>query len=88
MKTSELLNNMGERYQLEHSQFKEDRWVCNDTESGNWILYDGNSIEDAVAEILNDMESEDPAQWDLYKNGDRIWCGATDSISELKALIG
>lgn len=65
---------------------EEDFYRVDDTESGNWVIYEGNSIQDAIDEILNDMESDEPVQWDLYKNGERIWCGKIDTIDELKEL--
>lgn len=65
---------------------KENTYLVNDTETGNYIIYNGNNLADAIAEILNDMESEDPAEWDLYKNGERIWCGAINTIQELREL--
>jgi hypothetical protein len=65
----------------------EDIYVVNDTETGNCVIYNGNNLADAVAEILNDMESEEPTEWDLYKNGERIWCGSINTKAELVELL-
>ena len=33
------------------------------------------------------LSDENPEQWDLYKDGERIWCGATDLVSNLKYML-
>lgn len=54
-----------------------------DQESGNYCIYSGPNLEEAKNAILED---EDPEMWDLLKEGNRIWCGKTDTINELKAI--
>lgn len=64
-----------------------DNYMVNDTETGNCVIYSGESLADAIAEILNDVESEDSIEWDLYKNGERVWCGKVNTLKELKSMI-
>ena len=62
------------------------RYVVNDTETGNWVIYDGDSRKEAIETILEDLEGVKMAQWDLYENGVRIWCGKTDTENELRYM--
>lgn len=59
-------------------------YEVNDTDTGIWIIYRGANLSEAKEAILSD---EDPEQWDLYKDGERIWCGATDLVSDLKYML-
>lgn len=59
-------------------------YCVNDSESGNWILYEGTDKEQALAELIN--ASEDGTEFDLYIDGDRVWCGKFNSISELSNI--
>lgn len=54
-----------------------------DQETGNYCIYSGSNLEEAKNTILED---EDREMWDLLKDGNRIWCGKTDTINELKAI--
>lgn len=54
-----------------------------DQESGNYCIYSGSNLEEAKNTILED---EAPEMWDLLKDENRIWCGKTDTIIELKAI--
>lgn len=54
-----------------------------DQETGNYCIYSGENLEEAKNTILED---ESPEMWDLLKNGNRIWCGKTDTINELNAI--
>lgn len=62
------------------------KYVVNDTETGNYVLYDGESRKAAISAILDDLASDEPAQWDLYENGERIWCGKTNTENELRYM--
>ena len=62
------------------------KYVVNDTETGNWVLYKGESKRAAIEAILEDLASDEPAMWDLYENDERIWCGKTDTVNELKFM--
>ena len=62
------------------------RYIVNDTETGNYVLYDGESRKAAISAILDDLASDEPAQWDLYEDGERIWCGKTDTENELRYM--
>jgi hypothetical protein len=55
-----------------------------DTESGECVTYEGDSFEDAKGELLNSIE--DGSEFDLLRNGERIWCGKTDTINDLDNL--
>jgi hypothetical protein len=59
------------------------KFVVTDCASGNWQIYNGYSINEAIEAIINDGDIE---LWDLHANGDRMWCGATDTLKELKNL--
>lgn len=59
-------------------------YTVNDTETGNYMLYSGFSLADAVNAILEDGGET----WDLYRNDERIYCSQTNTLSELTALIG
>lgn len=62
-----------------------------DHETGNYLLYKGECLENAFEEIRDSAkvnneyaeDFEDCEDWDLYKDYERIWCGKTDTISEL-----
>lgn len=57
-----------------------------DSESGNFCIYEGNQIVEAFKSIIGDG-IEDSELWDLYCDGERIWCGKTDSITELMSIV-
>lgn len=62
-----------------------------DHETGNYCIYEGEYIKQAFEEIRDSSkvsneyveDFEDYEDWDLYKDDERIWCGKTDTISEL-----
>lgn len=60
-----------------------------DTETGNYCIYKGSSIQDAFeaikdnAAIDNGEPFEDAELFDLYDGEERIWCGKTDTIEAL-----
>lgn len=54
-----------------------------DHETGNYCIYVGDSLDEARSYIIED---EAPELWDLLKNGNRIWCGTTETVNELKLL--
>lgn len=60
-----------------------------DTETGNYCIYEGSSIQDAFeaikdnAAIDNGEPFEDAELFDLYDGEERIWCGKTDTIEAL-----
>lgn len=54
-----------------------------DTETGNWVTYVGESLDEARETILED---ETPEEFDLYLGEERLWCGKLNTIDELKAL--
>ena len=58
-------------------------WRVDDTETGNYTIYIGLDKEEAINAILEDDE---PESWDLYGDDERVWCGKTDTINELKEL--
>lgn len=58
-------------------------WRVEDTETGNYVIYIGSEKELAIESILEDDE---PELWDLYCDGERVWCGKVDTIAELKSL--
>ena len=62
-----------------------------DTESGEWVLYDGNSLMDAKNTILESIEEDksegiEPVKLDLECDGDTIWSAAINTICELEKL--
>lgn len=59
-------------------------YEVNDTETGNCVIYRGANPEEAKEAILSD---DDPESWDLYKDGERIWCGEIDTLSDLDNII-
>jgi hypothetical protein len=62
-----------------------------DTETGNYCIYEGTSLELAFEEIKDNAkvdnelaeDFEDAKLFDLYDGEERIWCGKTDTIEEL-----
>lgn len=62
-----------------------------DTETGNYCIYEGTSLELAFEEIKDNAKVvneyaenfEDSELFDLYDGEERIWCGKTDTIEEL-----
>jgi hypothetical protein len=58
-------------------------YTVNDTESGNYTIYCGTSLEDAKEAILDD---EDPEMWDLYIGENRVWCGKINDVDELNGI--
>lgn len=54
-----------------------------DTETGNAVVYKGEDLQEAVAEIYADIKSGDPVGLDLYCDDVRIWCSKTNSTDEL-----
>ena len=62
-----------------------------DRETGNMCIYEGIYLQNAfetiryAAKAENEYaeEFEDYEQWDLTCDGERIWCGKTDTVAEL-----
>lgn len=58
-------------------------YTVNDTETGNYTIYCGTSLEEAIEAILDD---EDPEIWDMYRDEECVWCGKIHTIRELEAI--
>ena len=70
---------------------KKNAYMVSDSESGNYVLYNGNSLVEAKEIILNSIEDDkisdgEIIELDLYCNENRIWSGKTNTESELKFL--
>lgn len=63
-----------------------DWYEVNDTESGYWVLYEGESLNEAIRAVKEFYEDGGETSKDMYKNGERIWCFKTDTIAKLDEL--
>ena len=71
---------------------KTNTYKVSDSESGNYVLYHGESLVEAKEIILNSIEDDkisdgEIIELDLYCNENRIWSGKTNTENELKLLI-
>lgn len=65
---------------------EKNRYRVEDTESGNYVIYEGNDLREAKKEIIQaDMEG---LQFDLYNNDERVWCPIINTIEELEEYNG
>lgn len=55
-----------------------------DTETGNIVFYEGSNIDFAYDEIIANSDRD----LDLYEDDERVWCGLTDTIKELRDMYG
>lgn len=55
-----------------------------DTETGTAVFYKGRNKSEAITEALE--STEEGLEVDLYEDGERIWCGAINSINQLKNI--
>ena len=70
---------------------KTNTYKVSDSESGNYVLYHGDSLVEAKEVILNSIEEDkkegkEIIELDLYCNENRIWSGKTNTESELRLL--
>ena len=74
------------RFMLTHT------YVVNDEETGNWVLYNGESLEDAKEAIRSSWEEDakigvDSTPLSLYKDGVQIWTDKLNAKRDLDELI-
>lgn len=82
--SDEVATKMQEKHPFfDYGVIKDPVFRVEDTETGNAVIYIGESLPEAIGTILSD---ESPEMWDLYAGDSRIWCGKTDTIKELKSL--
>ena len=70
---------------------KTNAYKVSDSESGNYVLYNDNSLVEAKEVILNSIEEDKKGdgeiiELDLYCNENRIWSGKINTENELKSL--
>lgn len=70
---------------------KKNAYMVSDSESCNYVLYNGNSLVEAKEVILNSIEDDkisdgEIIELDLYCNENRIWSGKINTENELKSL--
>ena len=70
---------------------KNNAYMVSDSESGNYVLYHGDSLFEAKEIILNSIEDDKKGdgviiELDLYCNESLIWSGKTNTENELKSL--
>ena len=70
---------------------KTNAYKVSDSESGNYVLYHGDSLVEAKEIILNSIEEDKKGdgeiiELDLYCNENRIWSGKANTERELKLL--
>ena len=70
---------------------KKNAYMVSDSESGNYVLYHGDSLFEAKEIILNSIEDDKKGdgeiiELDLYCNENRIWSGKTNTKNELRLL--
>ena len=70
---------------------KKNAYMVSDSESGNYVLYHGDSLFDAKEIILNSIEDDkkegkEIIELDLYCNENRIWSGKINTENKLKSL--
>ena len=70
---------------------KTNTYIVSDSESCNYVLYNGNSLVEAKEVILNSIEDDkisdgEIIELDLYCNENRIWSGKINTENELKSL--
>lgn len=82
--SDEVATKMQEKHPFfDYGVIKDPVFRVEDTETGNAVIYIGESLPEAIGTILSD---KNPEMWDLYAGDSRIWCGKTDTIKELKSL--
>lgn len=88
---SELKNEEGAVYKCYNSN-EEPLYVLvdnieyrvQDTETGTAVFYKGYNKAKAIKEVID--STEEGLEVDLYEDGERVWCGFLDCLSQLAKI--